>query len=145
MPALAEFPLDATSGLELRIAHLNKTLGCDAVRFPNQSALPAYVERNAYIRGNEFVAARLVGPDIDGYYSVELEVRQSAAKKIDDLAKTNGAAGLGVFRRGEPVQLIQAVRGISGRTLSWHGFESQQAARMMLDMFGALANVGQAT
>jgi hypothetical protein len=145
VPALIEFPIDATGGLELRIAHLERTDGCDAICFPNQSKLPAYIERHAYIRGNEFVAARLVGPDSDGYYSVQLEVRESAAKKIDDLAKRKPNMGLGVFRRGEPVQLIHAVRGISGRTLSWHGFEAEQEARAMLEVLGGIANPEQAT
>jgi hypothetical protein len=127
MTTLLEFPLDATSGLEMRIAHGNQTTGCDAMHFPNQGLLPVFVEPHAYIRGNEFVAARLAGPDKYGSYSVELEVREAAAEKIDRLAKSREPKGLGVFRRGQAVQLIQRVRGISGRKLEWHGFDSEQA------------------
>jgi hypothetical protein len=138
MPTLLEFPLDATSGLELRIAHRRQTAGCDTVRFPNQALLPALVELHAYIRGNEFVAARLAGPDKDGYFSVEVELRETAARKIDRLAKRQEPIGLGVFRRGQAIQLIQAVRGISGRNLAWYGFEDEQKARAVLAMFGAV-------
>ena len=141
MSTLLEFPLDATSGLVLRIAHRKQTAGCAAVRFPNQALLPVFVEPRAYIRGNECVAARLVGPDKGGYFSVEVELRESAAKKIDRLAKSQEPTGLGVFRRGQAVQLIHAVRGISGRNLAWYGFENEQEARAVLAMFGAVADV----
>jgi hypothetical protein len=137
---VVEFPLDATSGLELRIAHSKETAACDAVRFPNQQLLPAFVEPHAYIRGNEFVAARLIGPDQHGYFSVQIQLREAAARRIDKLAKRSERCELGVFRRGQPVQLIQAVHGISGRHLAWYGFETEQKARAILDMFGSVAD-----
>src|SRR5581483_3339527 len=100
---LLEFPFDATSGLELRVAHRNETPGCTAVAFPNQRLLPVFVEPHAYIRGNEFVSARLAGPDEAGYFSVEVEVRETAARKINKLAKKSERVGMGVFRHGRPV------------------------------------------
>ncbi len=141
MATLLDFPCDATRGLELRIAHRTKTAGCEAVRFPNQSFLQVFVEPHAYIRGNEFLGARLVGPDKAGYFSVEVELRTSAARKIDRLAKRQEPVGLGVFRRSQAVELIQAVRGVSGRRLAWYGFENEVKARMVLALFGAVADV----
>jgi hypothetical protein len=138
---LVEFPLDATSGLELRIAHRKETAGCDAVRFPNQTMLPVFVEPYALIRGNEFVAARLAGPDKYGRHSVDLVLRETAANKIDRLAKSPEPVGLGVFRHGQAVQLIQTVHGISGRNLAWYGFEDEHKARAILALFGAVADV----
>lgn len=139
MKAILEFPVDATSGLEFRVAHHSPVSGCEAIHFPNQGLLPAYIEQYSYIRGNEFIAARLVGPDDDGYYSVEVELRETAAKKINQLAMMPRVTGLGVFKRGEPVQLIQVVHGISGRVLVWHGFENEQEAKVILDIFGSVA------
>ena len=139
MATLLEFPLDETSGLELRIAHRAHTAGCEAVRSPNQALLPVFVEPHAYIRGNEFVAARLVGPDEAGYFSVEVELRETGAKKIDRLANSPEPVGLGVYRRGQAVKLIQAVRGISGRNLAWYGFENKPEATAVLALFGAVA------
>jgi hypothetical protein len=145
MATLLEFPLDETSGLELRIAHRGQAAGCDTVRFPNQALLPVFVEPHAYIRGNEFVAARLTGPDEAGYFSVEVELRETAARKIDKLAKSPQSVGLGVFRRGQAVQLIQAVRGVSGRNLAWYGFENEEKARAILALFGSVAVVPRGT
>jgi hypothetical protein len=104
-----------------------------------------FVEPHAYIRGSEFVAARLAGPDEAGYLSVEVELRETAARKIDRLAKSSESIGLGVFKRGQPVQLIQAVRGVSGRNLAWYGFENEQKARAVLALFGAVAVVPRET
>jgi hypothetical protein len=143
LATLLEFPLDATSGLELRIAHHKPTVGCDPVRFPNQSLVPVFIEPHAYIRGSEFVSARLAGPDELKRYYLELELRETAARKIEKLAKRTETTGLGVFRRGQPVQLIQAVRGISGRTLAWYGLETEDEAKALLARFGALAETPQ--
>jgi hypothetical protein len=127
----------------MRVAHHEKTAGCDVVDFPNQGLLPAFVEQRALIRGNEFVAARLTGPDVDGVFSVEVELRETAARKIDELSRRPKVTGLGVFKRGQPIQLIQAVNGISGRILAWYGFRTEEEARVMLDLFGAVADDSQ--
>jgi hypothetical protein len=125
----------------MRIAYHEPTPDCETVRFRNHGLLPVFVEPYALIRGTEFVAARLIGPDEDDVYSVEVELRETASRKISDLAKRSRTIGLAVFRWGEPIQLIQAVRGISGRTLAWHGFLSEDEAREMLDLFGPVASV----
>ena len=138
--AVLQFPIDETSGLEMRVAYYEPTPYCETVRFRNDSMRPVYVESHALIRGSEFVAARLIGPDEDDVYSVEVELRETAARKIGDLAKRRRTVGLAVFKWGEAMQLIQAVRGISGRTLAWHGFLTEGEAREMLNLFGPVAD-----
>ena len=139
MATLLEFPLDETSSWN----YASRTAGIPLVArpcdFPIRRYLPVFVEPHAYIRGNEFVAARLVGPDEAGYFSVEVELRETAAKKIDRLAKSPESVGLGVYRRGQAVKLIQAVRGISGRNLAWYGFENKPEAMAVLALFGGVA------
>jgi hypothetical protein len=136
---LLEYPLDKTNGLELRIAHTKQVVGCDAVRFPNQRLLPVFVEPHAFVRGNAFLAARLIGPDTDGRFAIELQLRQSAVLKINRFAKNSHGAGLGVFKNGEPMQLIQAVRQIDGQSLIWYDFDTENSAREILDLFDPVA------
>jgi len=137
MTIIFEFPIDLTSGLEMRIAHRKSAEGREPMSFPNQR-LPVYVEATAYIRGNELVSARLASfrRVWDGF-SVELKLRRSAVDKMNALAARSELPKLGVFKRGAPVMLIQAVYAIPADVLVWTGFPTEQKAREMLDsLFG---------
>jgi hypothetical protein len=100
--------------------------------FPNQR-LAVYVEPCGYIRGNEFISARLVGPHPIWNFSVEVKMRQSAIDKINALAGRADFPKLGVFKRGVPVLLIQGIHSVPGDIISWKGFESEKSAHSMLD------------
>lgn len=102
------------------------------MNFPNQR-LRVYVESQGYIRGNEFLAAKLVGPDPIWNFSVEVKIRESAVKKINALAGRADLPKLGVFKRGIPVLLIQGIHRIPGDVISWTGFDSEKSARSMLE------------
>lgn len=100
--------------------------------FPNQR-LPVYVESQGYIRGNEFIAAKLVGPQHALDFCVEVKMRKSAVTKINALAGRADLPNLGVFKRGVPVLLIQGIHRIPGNVIAWSGFESEKSARSMLE------------
>ena len=76
MPTVVEFPIDATSGLELCITHQKDTAGCEAVRFPNQQFLPVYVEQYAYVGWGPHPA---LGASVLGGWERRLQKRRSHA------------------------------------------------------------------
>ena len=139
MAVIIKFLIGLNAGIELRIAHHKQVSDSLEMTFPNQSLLPVYVEKNAYINDNEFKSVKLVKID-DGEetywpYVVEVEIRTSASKKLNHLAAQEERLGVGVFKYGKPVQLIQLVQEVEDNKMWWTGFETEAEAQEILDLF----------
>ena len=138
MAVIIQFPVDVNSGLEFKIAHHNSDSDAIETYFPNSQIIPAFIEPHAYIRGNELGNASLIEtPDDYAPYAVKVELRVSASSKINGLAKRQELTGLGVFKNGEPVILIQAVHGADMKKLVWTGFDTIEEAEDILNLFSS--------
>ena len=141
MAVILQFPVGVNSGLEFRIAHHEPMPNTEVMTFPNQRLIPAYIELDSYIRGNEFGNAKLIEtPNEHPPYIVEVELRKSASNKLNKLAQSPKITGLGVFKNGEPVQLIQSVHGANPGSLCWYGLDTLESAKVILNLFSCEDN-----
>ena len=76
--------------------------------FPNQRLVPVYVEKYGYIAGHELKSAKLIQTkEMYFPYAIAVELKISASEKLNRLAAKDETIGVGVFKHGQPVQLVQ--------------------------------------